>query len=712
MQLDVKIERILCRKENGWCMLKTDKGIVKGTLKWEPAVDNLLILSGEHATYQGEKHFQFKTAKISVPVNPLAQLKYVCERAKGIGPEITAAIWETRGEDWRNLERGEIKGMRDAAYNCFQEQIKAFKSDKEKAETISYLESKGATTALATAAWEAWQNNAIGIVNSNCYQLSSLSNFGFNDVDRKVRQNFNIGDEDPRRIRAATVYAIKQLTQGGSTVISWFTHEAKIKELLPEVAPQLITDSVVDMVNRGEIKTFPQYQVGALADEYTAELCIYEFVRQSAKIPKNEKLEKKVTDFLDNYHDTITPDEGQKEAVKFAVLNKFAIINGGAGTGKTTIINLICKAISKFLQDKEIALCAFAGKAAARLKEATGKHASTIHSLLGSKGGNIFTRESLSGTIVIMDESSMVNAHLMSEVTKREPDALILVGDQAQLSPVGPGQPFHDLLEIFPKQLCTLKNCYRNTEAVFQAASKIRAGEMPPVSAQSDNEMWNIVNTGNPENTHRLILEWVKQGSMDFEKDIILCPKNGEKDKETNQYPPVTVNSLNEAIVNIVNPGDRSNNNFLPGDRVMNTKNEPSEDVWNGTTGSVHAVDQEGQIYVKLDVPIIDHDATTDEDKPVYKDIVKFSKKMAKALVHAYALTVHKSQGSQYTTVTVVCLSRDVYSLDRSLIYTGVTRTREHCVVLGDYRSLQTGINRTKKKETVIQLLALTEETA
>lgn len=710
MQLDVKIERILCRKESGWCMLKTDKGIVKGMLKWAPAEGNLLILSGEHAAYQGEKHFQFKTAKISVPVNPLAQLKYVCERAKGIGPELTASIWEARGEDWRNLKRGEIKGMRDATYNYFKEQIKAFKADKEKAETISYLEGKGASTALASAAWEVWQANAVGIVNSNCYQLSALANFGFNDVDNKIRQNFGIGDEDPRRIRAATIYAIKQLVKNGSTVVNWFVHEARIRELLPEVAPLLITDSVMDMVKRGEIKAFPKYQVGALAGDYTAELCIYNFVKQSAEIPKNEKLEKKVTEWLDDYRDTITPDDGQKEAVSFAVLNSFAIINGGAGTGKTTIINLICKALGLFLPNKEIALCAFAGKAAARLKEATGKHASTIHSLLGSKGGDIFTRESLTDTIVIIDESSMVNGHLMAEITKRKPDALILVGDQAQLSPVGPGQPFHDLLEIFPEQLCTLKNCYRNTEAVFQAASRIRAGEMPLKTATSDKECWNIIASGDPANTEHVIIEWVKQGYLDFEKDIILCPQNGKKDKETELFTPATVNSLNEAIVEIVNPGDRSEDKFLPGDRVMNLKNEPSADVWNGTTGSVHSVDQEGKIYVKLDVPIIDHEATNDESKPVYKDIVLFDKKMVKALTHAYALTVHKSQGSQYSSVIMVCLSRDTFSLDRSLIYTGVTRTRENCTVIGDYRALQTGIDRTKKKETVIQLLALTEE--
>lgn len=392
-------------------------------------------------------------------------------------------------------------------------------------------------------------------------------------------------------------------------------------------------------------------------------------------------------------------DQSQLAAVRFAAGNRFSIVNGGAGCGKTTIIREIVGAIRR--KGESVALCAFAGKAASRLKEATGSPASTVHSMLGYDGA-MFNEPPFPERTVIVDESSMIDSCLLAEIVRREPKRLILVGDQAQLTPVGAGQPFHDLIELYPEHVRTLTTCYRNTEAVFKAASAIRRGEMPLLHDKSDNETWDVYDSGEAETTQQVILEWVRKGVFDFETDIILAPKNGERSRETGLFPACTVNRLNEEIIRIVNPRSSAEaRKFLPGDRVINTKNNPDKDIWNGTTGTVHAIDEDGKLWLKLDIPI------TDPNRPEeVKDLVLLNRDEQSHLSHAYALTVHKSQGSQYRQVCFVCLMRDRFILNRSLVYTAVTRTKQRCIVAGQVSALAQSMQREKSKRTVIQLLA------
>lgn len=400
--------------------------------------------------------------------------------------------------------------------------------------------------------------------------------------------------------------------------------------------------------------------------------------------------------------------ETQIEAINHATEpgRRFAIITGGAGTGKTTIIKEIADKLSIFTRsqrDSSVKLCAFAGKAAARLKEATGCEASTIHRMLQYQGDR-FALKDLSGCHVIVDEASMVSTDLMAEIVKRKPEKLILIGDEAQLPPVGKGQPFHDLIKCKPDSVYNLTVCFRNTEAVFKAATAIRNGQMPEQYDKSESETWQILKTGTPEDTQRAILQTIMDGEIDFDTDIILCPRNGDNDTQ-----PCTVKGLNRAIVDIVNPRDDDDEKFRIGDRVINTKNYSDHDVWNGTTGSIHAMN-EREIWVKLDIPVVDYEATTDLKEPIYKEVVKFDKDMKKTLQLAYALSVHRAQGSQYRNVIFCALERDSFNLlTRSLIYTAVTRTQSKCIVSGQIRAFQKGVFRVDKKRTIIQKLSEVE---
>lgn len=391
-------------------------------------------------------------------------------------------------------------------------------------------------------------------------------------------------------------------------------------------------------------------------------------------------------------------DSSQLSAVSRACGARLSIITGGAGTGKTTIIREAANRMAA--AGETVALAAFAGKAAARIREACERPASTIHRLLGYDGAT-FKRGDLSDVSLIVDEASMIDSLLLAEIVRRAPLRLVLVGDPAQLPPVGRGQPFHDLIRLRPDIVATLTTCYRATEAVFQAATAIREGGRPPLSAQSPGERWTMTNTGSAQQTHDQILAWVEAGAFDFEQDAILVARNGDSPEE-----PCTVRGLNRAIVDAIAPRSEKVK-YMAGDRVINTKNLPCLDVWNGTTGTVHAVDIDGGVWVRTDVQVIDWNRTKDERAPAYTDLVLFGRDVRNHLQLAYALTVHKAQGSQYRNVLVACFSRDGWGLlDRSLLYTAVTRTRAACAVVGELAAVYAAIDKVGGKRTIIQQLA------
>ena len=388
----------------------------------------------------------------------------------------------------------------------------------------------------------------------------------------------------------------------------------------------------------------------------------------------------------------ITFDASQQSAIDAACTRRFTIITGGAGTGKTTIIKAIANRLTA--KEKVVNLCAFAGKAAARLREATGFAASTIHRMLLFQGDR-FALNHLHGRTVIIDEASMVNSDLLAEVVQRNPERLVLVGDYAQLAPVGAGQPFHDLIALQPDAVCNLTTCYRATEAVYKAAAMVRGGQMPAREDETTQERWEMRHTGDAKNTHDFILSLVRAGELDFSQDIILSPRN---DDQTNEA--AAVKQLNADIVDLVNPRSKDDGKFKPGDRIICTKNYAPNDIWNGTTGTVHSVERNGRMQVKLDYPCMPDGET---EPQIYADITR---EMVRDFELAYALSVHKSQGSQYRKVVFLVLHRDSFMLlDRSLVYTAITRTQKECIVVGEIQAFMAAIQKQNRRTTVLQLL-------
>ena len=679
-----KVERVVYPKPEAYVegpcfyILRTDVGSVKGKLNHVPAIGERFNLEGkwEVSKWNGSMEFSFFHASAYLPTDERSMLKYACEMTCGLGPTLEEKIWEAKGDNWREVSEADgIRGLSPNKLCQLQSTIEMLNNHKEQTEAIAWLMSIGLTVKMAESAWDKWQKKTVTLVKEDCYILAKLPNYGFSDVDQHVRRHFGIERNDTRRVRSCLKYYLAQLTQE-NTICSWQMLYDKVSKAI-DADPVVIGNECRALFDTGKFVAFPKTGMISSERDFAAETAILKFVRDSVPIEHVKARQPAERSF--------DLDEKQMAAVQFALDNSFCIINGGAGCGKTTLIKAICDSLKG-----DVDLCAFAGKAAARLKEATGHDAGTIHRLLKYMGDGMgFTLKTLVSRTVVLDEASMVSSDLMGEIIKRNPKRLILVGDEAQLPPVGSGQPFHDIIKLCPEKVQTLNVCYRNREAIFSAALNIRNGEIPPMDAKTDAETWRVQSIRDPREAHNEILRAVRADEIDFDSDIILCCRNGDGDGETE----CSVIALNRDIKDIVNPNEDGSYKVAPGDRVINTKNHAELDVWNGTTGKCDKLDSDGAMWVRLDYK-----------NSAGEDYVLIPKKEAREWQLAYALTVHKSQGSQYRKVYFVVSRRDQMNLlSRPMVYTAVTRAKKVCTVVGDVQAFHNSIRTVVRKLTVMQ---------
>lgn len=262
------------------CLANDSALVCTGKIEWRPAANDLLRLAGRYNTWKGQRVFEFKDARPRLPDQPRALLSYVVERTRGMGPATEGAIWDRFGDGWQKITAADAKTLkiRSEAFEEFREQVEKMRHDRERAETIAWLTGCGCSTAMAAAAWERWGEGAPGVVNDDCYRLAELKNFGFWDVDRKVRHAFRIGDTDQRRLRAAILYAMNQRTASGSTVVAWTDLAADLAGMQVDVREAaLVTTGLFG----GELVGFPAEQRIALSRHYNAEIEILKLIEEN-----------------------------------------------------------------------------------------------------------------------------------------------------------------------------------------------------------------------------------------------------------------------------------------------------------------------------------------------------------------------------------------------------------------------------------------------
>lgn len=425
-----------------------------------------------------------------------------------------------------------------------------------------------------------------------------------------------------------------------------------------------------------------------------------------------------------------TLDPSQSAALDLAERSRIAIITGGPGTGKTTILKQrIERAEARGLR---VRLCSPTGKAARRLAEATARPATTIHRLLrwGPEGPRHDALNPIVADLVVMDEVSMTDISLMAALLEALPYScrLLLVGDADQLPSVGPGNVLRDLIASGAVPVARLTTIHRQDERswICRNAQAINRGEMP----REDNELcddWLVLDedmaTAIPERVRNLV-------TRTFHEAFPVNPDTGRPYNPLTDFQilapkhkgPCGVEVLNATLQAALNPPRRGRAElphygtvFRVGDRVMQIKNNYDLNVFNGETGNVSEIgplteDQAARYGLKRGqlAVWVEYDPDRDPDSgQVIRRQLPYTKSTLNEIVLNYACTIHKSQGSEYPVVILVCHSTDYYMLARQLVYTGVTRARKILFRVGDRKGLKRAVKNDQPVQRFTQLAGM-----
>lgn len=645
-------------------VLLTTLGKASGATRVIPQKHHTYTFAGEYAIYQGQQTFRFSSIEEDIPLDPKALLEYACLITKGLGPAFSEATWKQFGKDFRaKLESLETKTNR-------QKQLLESLRELDQAETqtkiIATLIKAGFTQHLAELAYQHLGEATLSIIKSNPYALAELPGQSFLTIDARLREPpFSIQPTNPHRLAAFLTYTLSTLAESEGHTLVYTTIHALLQNILPE---QIL--STIDI-------TFPAI-IQHLSTQSGPAICIKKYRTIADNII--EYIKKPTSTLLKDIASPSLNDADQQAATQASLATTgLHLINGGAGTGKTTLIKTIAQLLTE--HGRPFVIASFAGKAAARIREATGFPASTIHSLLGYTPEKGFTVKSLEGETVIIDEASMVPSPLLSRLISTNPASLILVGDEAQLPPVGPGAPFHNLIQhASASHISTLTTSHRNKAAINQAASLVRAGQLPPDLINSEDETFRLLHIKSPEEAQAYIASILQH--LDFSQDIIISPRNGSDEPNA----PATAHAINQLVLSHLNLTHPAIN-----ERIICLKNTPRLNVWNGTTATINAIDIDGNAYI-----------TTDEVQEVRipENYLKSS------TAPAYALTIHKAQGSQYRRVVILILKRDLHALlSRQMLYTAITRAKHACLILTDLASLSPVIQKQTHRDTILSEL-------
>jgi exodeoxyribonuclease V alpha subunit len=628
---------------------------------------------------------------------------------KGIGPVTAARIVKHFGEktldiiEHRINELNKVEGLGPKRIEMIE---KAWREQKEIRGLMIFLQDHDVSPAYAAKIFGRYGWDAVRVVSQNPYRLSTdIFGIGFLTADRIARK-MGFEKNAPARAEAGILHVLKQLSEEGHVYYPYEPLVEKCKEIL-DVGRDVITRAigaialegrmVIEDLTGGFDAFEPTRKAVYLKPFHVAETGIAGLMRRLISTTKN--LRKEDADIaLDsvqrNLNFTLAPK--QVEAVRAAVSEKVVVITGGPGTGKTTIINLVIRICRE--EGGRILLAAPTGRAAKRMSEATGFPSRTLHRLLEyapRKGGFMRNQDNpLEVDELVVDETSMVDTILMYHLLKALPAeaTLILVGDVCQLPSVGAGNVLKDIILSGLVPVVELKEIFRQAaeSRITVNAHRINAGLLPEWRAERGPlEDFYFIEQDDPEQALRIIMDLVceripRRFRFDRVEDIqVLSPMH---------KGVVGTENLNVKLQQALNPaGDeiaRGERRFRLLDKVMQIRNNYDKDVFNGDIGRITSIDREEQVVtVTFDgVPVPYETSELDE------------------IIHAYAISVHKSQGSEYPAVIVPILSQHHLLLQRNLIYTAVTRARELAVMVGSKKALAMGVknDRTMRRYTYL----------
>ena len=658
-----------------------------------------LKLTGQwvHNKKFGEQ-FRVETFEVAIPATLLGIQKYLASGLiKGIGPIMSERIVEKFGLDTLEViekkpERlSEVEGIGSKRISMIR---KTWEEQKEIKEIMIFLQGHGVSASYSAKIYKQYGNQSIEVVRENPYRLAhDLYGTGFVTAD-KIAQNLGIDRNSLIRAKAGLIYVLNQLTEEGHVYYPENQLIHKAKEIL-HVDEEIIIQAVRLLSKEKEIFLEDLHVEGNLRATYlplfyTAETGVAQGLINLKESPSKirpiqpEKAIEWVQQKLN-----IELARGQEEAVLLAANSKVLVITGGPGTGKTTIITAILRIFQQL--KLRILLAAPTGRAAKRMNEATGWEAKTIHRLLEyspHKGG--FKKDQddpLEADVVIIDEASMVDTLLMYHLLKAVPPHahLILVGDVDQLPSVGPGNVLKDIIKSGKFTVVMLTEIFRQAREsmIVVNAHRVNQGQLPFLKevGEAGEADFQFIQEEDPEKILQVILSLCTEkipGQFTYHplREIqVLTPMH----KGT-----IGVTNLNIELQKKLNPGPsgitRGTWNFKPGDKVMQIVNNYDKDVFNGDIGWISRIDpEEREVVIDFNGRAVPYD---------YSDLDE--------VVLAYAVSVHKSQGSEYPVVILPVVTQHYLLLQRNLIYTGITRAKKRMVLIGTKKALAMAIRNNK----------------
>ncbi|MCA9517116.1 MAG: ATP-dependent RecD-like DNA helicase [Myxococcales bacterium] len=639
------------------------------------------------------RQFKAETYTELVPATRQGLVGYLASGfITGIGPKMAERIVDHFGTDAVDVvmrapsRLAEVPGL---GKKRVQALVESFKERRGAQEALVFLFGLGIPRGLAMRIYRKYRDDAVMVVRQRPYQLAEeVYGIGFHKADQ-VARGLSIAQDDPGRLRAGIFHCLREARDEGHCFLprELLLDQATAllgvgRELLPDALSALVYDGKVTL---SAAPFAGEDEVAYLTPLYHAEL------RAAAHLaallatvhPRDEDLAARVLSAAELLGIALAP--GQEAAVRAALDNGVTIVTGGPGTGKTTIIRTLLEAAG--VPKQRVALAAPTGRAAKRMSEATGEPAYTIHRLLEYSQELGFQRDEsnpLEADLVIIDEASMVDLPLFASLLRAVPATarVVLVGDQDQLPPVGPGSPLMDLIACGRVPVARLSEIFRQGagSAIIENAHAVNRGEPPlPTPAGTPLQDFYFVRRDEPEAIAQTIEELVtrripERFGFDPVRDVqVLSPMR------TGQ---IGVERLNERLQAILNPPREGEPDtaelvgFRVGDKVMQTQNDYDRGVFNGDIGVVSHVDaKKGVIGVAID------------DREVLCD-----REQRDALVLAYAITVHKSQGSEYPAVVMPVSTHHFKMLRRNLLYTGITRGKRLVVLVGTERAARIAV--------------------